>query len=379
MTDFDAIVVGAGQAGSPLAARLTAAGMKVALVERKLLGGTCVNTGCTPTKALVASARAAHVARHAERWGVFHDGAVRVDMAKVAARARKVSEDARAGLARWLGAMAGRDGGPDPDRGSRPPGRPRRRAGGRRAAARAPQLPGRWRAGRGAAVTPPTTTSRSSPPTCSTAPTAAWARACRATPSYIDPPLGRCGMTEAQARASGRPLLVAKRAMARVGRAVEKGETDGFMKVVADAETRRILGAAILGVEGDEAIHGILDAMHADLPYPVLRWAVPIHPTVSELIPTLLDGLAPSGRSGPGRRVSCAHRIRSAPTPPPAGRRAAALELDLPVGADDADLCDGGRPRRRSGCSVIARRGAAPGRGPGCIAGGCRSSAPPRR
>jgi pyruvate/2-oxoglutarate dehydrogenase complex dihydrolipoamide dehydrogenase (E3) component len=112
---------------------------------------------------------------------------------------------------------------------------------------------------------------------------------------YIDPPLGRCGVTEAQARASGRPLLVAKRPMARVGRAVEKGETDGFMKVVADAETRRILGAAILGVGGDEAIHGILDAMHADLPYPVLRWAVPIHPTVSELIPTLLDGLAPSG------------------------------------------------------------------------------------
>ena len=115
---------------------------------------------------------------------------------------------------------------------------------------------------------------------------------------YIDPPLGRCGMTEGQALASGRPVLVSKRPMARVGRAVERGETDGFMKVVADAETGRILGAAILGVEGDEAIHGILDAMHADLPYPVLRWAVPIHPTVSELIPTLLEGLAPP----PGRR-----------------------------------------------------------------------------
>ena len=78
-------------------------------------------------------------------------------------------------------------------------------------------------------------------------------------PLYIDPPLGRCGMTEAQARASGRPVLVSKRPMARVGRAVEKGETDGFMKVVADAETRRILGAAILGIEGDDAIHGIPD------------------------------------------------------------------------------------------------------------------------
>ena len=99
MTNFDAIIVGAGQAGPSLAGRLTAAGMRVALVERKLLGGTCVNTGCMPTKALVASARAAHVARHAERWGVLHGGGVRVDMARVAARAREVTEDARAGLA----------------------------------------------------------------------------------------------------------------------------------------------------------------------------------------------------------------------------------------------------------------------------------------
>ena len=88
-TAFDAIIVGAGQAGPSLAGRLTGAGMKVALVERKLLGGTCVNTGCMPTKTLVASVRAAHVARHAERWGVFHDGAVRVDMARVAARDRR--------------------------------------------------------------------------------------------------------------------------------------------------------------------------------------------------------------------------------------------------------------------------------------------------
>ena len=107
MTAFDAIVVGAGQAGPSLAGRLTGAGMKVALVERKLLGGTCVNTGCMPTKTLIASARAAHVARHAERWGVLHDGAVRVDMPRVTARARKVTEDARAGLGRWLGDMAG--------------------------------------------------------------------------------------------------------------------------------------------------------------------------------------------------------------------------------------------------------------------------------
>jgi pyruvate/2-oxoglutarate dehydrogenase complex dihydrolipoamide dehydrogenase (E3) component len=110
---------------------------------------------------------------------------------------------------------------------------------------------------------------------------------------YIDPPLGRVGMTDAQAKATGKKLLFSKRPMARVGRAIEKGETQGFMKVVADAETQQILGAAILGVEGDEAIHGLLDAMHTGTPSPVLRWAVPIHPTVSELIPTLLGGLAP--------------------------------------------------------------------------------------
>src|SRR5918998_3951660 len=107
VTAFDAIIVGAGQAGPPPAGRLTGAGMKVALVERKLLGGTCVNNGCMPTKTLIASARAAHVARHAERWGVVHGGSVRVDMARVAARARKVTEDARAGLGRWPRAMAG--------------------------------------------------------------------------------------------------------------------------------------------------------------------------------------------------------------------------------------------------------------------------------
>jgi pyruvate/2-oxoglutarate dehydrogenase complex dihydrolipoamide dehydrogenase (E3) component len=111
---------------------------------------------------------------------------------------------------------------------------------------------------------------------------------------YIDPPLARAGITHAQARASGRPLLTSTRPMSRVGRAVEKGETLGFMKVVADAETRKILGAAILGTGGDEAIHGVLDIMHAGSSVDVLRWAVPIHPTVSELIPTLLVDLKPA-------------------------------------------------------------------------------------
>jgi pyruvate/2-oxoglutarate dehydrogenase complex dihydrolipoamide dehydrogenase (E3) component len=105
---------------------------------------------------------------------------------------------------------------------------------------------------------------------------------------YIDPPLGRAGMTEREARATGRALLIGSRPMSRVSRAVEKGETQGLMKVVVDAETRRILGAAILGTGGDEAIHGVLDIMHAGVPYDVLERAVPIHPTVSELIPTML-------------------------------------------------------------------------------------------
>ena len=110
---------------------------------------------------------------------------------------------------------------------------------------------------------------------------------------YNDPPLGRAGMTEREARATGRPLLIGSRPMSRVSRAVEKGETQGLMKVVVDAETRRILGAAILGTGGDEAIHGVLDIMHADLPYDVLAQAVPIHPTVSELIPTMLGEMRP--------------------------------------------------------------------------------------
>jgi len=110
---------------------------------------------------------------------------------------------------------------------------------------------------------------------------------------YIDPPLGRVGMTETQARATGRPLLASTRPMTRVGRAVEKDETQGFMKIVADAGTRKILGAAILGTGGDEAIHGVLDIVNAGVPYDVLVRAVPIHPTVSELIPTLLGDMKP--------------------------------------------------------------------------------------
>ena len=110
---------------------------------------------------------------------------------------------------------------------------------------------------------------------------------------YIDPPLGRAGMTEREVRASGRKALMAIRPMTRVGRAVEKGETQGFLKVLVDAESRRILGAALLGIECDEVIHSILDVMYAGAPYTVIQRAMHIHPTVSELIPTLLGDLKP--------------------------------------------------------------------------------------
>jgi pyruvate/2-oxoglutarate dehydrogenase complex dihydrolipoamide dehydrogenase (E3) component len=108
---------------------------------------------------------------------------------------------------------------------------------------------------------------------------------------FIDPPLGRVGMTEAQAHRAGRKILVGRRPMTRVARAVEKGETQGFMKFLVDADNRAIVGAAILGVGGDEAVHSVLDAMYARLPYTAVQHGVRIHPTVSELIPTVLGEL----------------------------------------------------------------------------------------
>ena len=110
---------------------------------------------------------------------------------------------------------------------------------------------------------------------------------------YIDPPLGRVGMTEAEVRKSGRKALIGKRPMTKVARAVEKGETQGFMKILIDAGTKEILGAAILGIGGDEIIHSILDIMYARAPYTVIQRAMHIHPTVSELIPTMLGELKP--------------------------------------------------------------------------------------
>jgi pyruvate/2-oxoglutarate dehydrogenase complex dihydrolipoamide dehydrogenase (E3) component len=110
---------------------------------------------------------------------------------------------------------------------------------------------------------------------------------------FVDPPLARVGLSEADVRKSGRDALIATMPMSRVGRARERGETDGFMKVLADPHTRQILGAAIHGIEGDEAIHTFIDIMTAGAPYPTLQYAMHIHPTISELVPTLLDGLKP--------------------------------------------------------------------------------------
>lgn len=453
---FDAIVVGAGQAGPALAGRLTAAGRKVALVERHLVGGTCVNTGCKPTKTLVASAYAAHLARRAAEYGVVTSG-VAIDMPMVAARARKVILDSRKSNEDWLAGMEGltflrdharfeaphmmRVGGElieaphiflnvggraavpdmpgigDVDYLTNSSIIPLERVpdhlvivGGsyiglefaqmyRRFGARVtivemgPRLIGREdpdvsdairaileaegiavrtdaccigfaRHDSGVAVTVDCTEGaplvagshvllavgrrpntddlgldRAGVETdgkgyikvddrLATNVDGIWAlgdcngrggfthtawndyeivaanlldgadrRLSQRVPGYalyIDPPLGRVGMTEAQARARGRPLLLSTRPMTQVGRAVEKGETLGFMKLVADAETKRILGAAILGTGGDEAIHGILDMMNADQPLAALQWAVPIHPTVSELIPTLVGDLRPA-------------------------------------------------------------------------------------
>ncbi|MFA6112707.1 MAG: FAD-containing oxidoreductase [Sphingomonas sp.] len=453
---FDAIVIGAGQAGPSLAGRLTAAGMSVALIERDRLGGTCVNTGCTPTKAMVASAYVARAAARAADYGVVLPGPPTTDMARVRDRAAAIASGSRDRLTDWLAGMTGltlirghaRFTSPDTievdgealsapkiflnvgGRANVPPmpgidaidpltnvsildlaELPRhlvvvggsyiglefaqifRRLGARvtvvemspRLIARedeeiseliramlvaegievrtnatciafaahpdgasvrvdctegapevigshvllaigrrpntddlgldkagvaidargyvtvddrlATNVPGIWALGdcngRGAFTHTAYNDYEIVAANLLDGADRKVSERVSAYALYTDPPLGRVGMTEAQARDTGRPLLVSTRPMAQVARAIEKGETTGLMKVVADAETHKILGAAILGVGGDEAIHGIIDAMHADLAYPVLQWAVPIHPTVSELIPTLLGGLKP--------------------------------------------------------------------------------------
>ena len=451
---FDSIIIGAGQAGPPLAGRLSAAGMKVAIIERHLVGGTCVNTGCMPTKTLVASAQAIRTAGRGNDYG-FTAGHVTVDMAAVAARANMVALNARHANEAWLAGMdnvelirgharfesadtvsvdsrrltasrifinvGGRAVLPDM------PGLndvhpltntgmvvldvlPRHLVvvGGSYIGLEYAQMYRRFgaevtiveRADRLIAREDPDVSQAvreileaegvtvrtgatcigfsqakdgvSVSVDCAEGPPASvgshvllalgrrpntddlgledagiatddrgyirvddhlrtsapgvWAlgdcngrgafthtayndfeivaanlldgedrRVSQRLPGYalyIDPPLGRAGMTDTEAEKSGRRLLHAKRPMTRVGRAVEKGETQGFMKVVADADTRQILGAAILGVGGDEAIHAILNMMAAGQTIEALRWAVPIHPTVSELVPSLLSDLS---------------------------------------------------------------------------------------
>ena len=455
---FDAIIIGTGQAGPFLAKSLAAANMKVAIVERKLFGGTCVNTGCIPTKTMVASAYAAHMARRAADFGVAIDGSVSVDMRRVKARKDAVSGASRTGVETWLKQMANctvcegharfespREVSVGDDRltadrifinvGGRaavPPmpgldqveyltnssmmevdllprhfiivggsyiglefGQMFRRFGsqvtiiemGPRLIARededvsaaileivkaedidvrlnakciafsrcgeeiiaqldcasgAPEVsgthlllavgrrpntddlglekvgvavdergyivvddqlrtsvPGIWAMGdcngKGAFTH---TSYNDSEIVVANLLNNDPRRVSDRIPAYalyIDPPLGRAGLTEAEVRRSGRRALIGKRPMTRVGRAVEKGETRGFMKIVVDEKTGEILGAAILGTGGDEAIHSILDVMYARVPYTVIQRAVHIHPTVSELIPTMLGELEPLG------------------------------------------------------------------------------------
>lgn len=449
---FDAIIIGAGQAGPSLAGRLTSAGMSVAIIERHLFGGTCVNTGCKPTKTLVASAYAAHLARRGADYGVIIDAPLRIDMARVKARADKVIHDSRNGVESWLRGMdkctvingharfesadtirvgdalltapriflnvGGRAVVPDmpgindvtyltntgilqldrvpkhlvvvggsyiglefaqmyrrfgaevtvvekgPHLVSRedveiseairnillaegihirtnaecitfkphPDGvavgvdctegapeiigsdvllavgrRPNTDDLGLDKAGIAVDARGYIKVDDGLATNVPGifamgdcngrgafthTAYNDFEIIAANLLDGASRRVSDRIPGYalfIDPPLGRVGMTLAQAKATGKKLLVGNRPMTRVGRAVEKGETAGMMQVVVDAETKKILGAAILGTGGDEAIHGILDIMNAGADYTRLQWAVPIHPTVSELIPTLLN------------------------------------------------------------------------------------------
>lgn len=455
-TRYDAIVIGTGQSGPALAGRMSDAGMKVAVIERKLFGGTCVNTGCIPTKTLVASARTAHVASRAADYGIMIEGAISVDMKKVKARKDGISGASNKGVESWLKGMEnvtvfeghGRFESPDTvivngqtleadkifinvgGRAFVPPmpdgeglpyltnlgmmeidflpehlviiggsyvglefGQMYRRFGSEvTIIEKGPRLIGRededvsdtvreimekeginlrlnaecinakkhdrgvevevdcthgdpsvigthllWAVGRvpntddlGLEKARIETNERGYiqvDDQLETNVPGVWAigdcngKGAFTHTSYndyeivaanlldndprrvsdrilcyglfIDPPLGRAGMTEEQVRKSGRKALVGKRMMTRVGRAVEKGETGGFMKIIVDAESEEILGAAILGVEGDEAIHSILDIMYAKAPYTVIKRAMHIHPTVSELIPTVLGELIP--------------------------------------------------------------------------------------
>jgi len=453
---FDAIIIGTGQAGPSLAARLAGAGMQVAIIERGKFGGTCVNTGCIPTKTLVASAYAAHVARRGADYGFDINGDVRVDMKRVKARKDAVSGRSNKGVEDWLRGLENctvvqgharfqssrtvvvnnevleadkifiNVGG----RASVPPmpgihdvpfltnssmmdidflpehlmivggsyvglefGQMYRRFGsevsivemgsrliGREdedvskaereileaegihlrlnakcislakrgsrigvhvdcqegepevegthvllAVGRIPNtsdlgleragvtidergyitvddqlqtnVPGIWALGdcngHGAFTHTSYNDYEIVADNLLNADHRRLSDRIQAYGLFTDPPLGRCGMTDAEIRKSGRPALVAKYPMSRVSRAYEKGETQGFIKIVVDKETKQILGAAILGTGGDEVIHVLLDIMYAKAPYTVIQRAMHIHPTVAEYLPTVLSKLEP--------------------------------------------------------------------------------------
>jgi pyruvate/2-oxoglutarate dehydrogenase complex dihydrolipoamide dehydrogenase (E3) component len=456
MKRFDAIIIGTGQAGPSLAARFSAAGRTVAVIERGKFGGTCVNTGCIPTKTMVASAYAAHIARRGAEYGFTVSNDVRVDMKRVKARKDAASARSNKSVEEWLrglqhctviqgharfkssNTIAVNDDVLEADKtfinvGGRAvvpempgihevafltnssmmdvdflPGHlvvvggsyvglefaqmyrrfgsevtvvemaPRligrededvsdavreileaegikvrlnakcismvNHAGGVAVRLRceegAPEVmgshvllavgripntddldldkagvatdkhryivvddqlqtnvPGIWALGdcngRGAFTHTSYNDYEIVADNLFNSDHRRVSDRIQAYALYIDPPLGRCGMTHAEMRASGRRALVAKYPMTRVSRAYEKAETQGFMKICVDAETKQILGAAILGTGGDEVIHVLLDVMYAKAPYTVIQRAVHIHPTVAEFLPTLLSELEP--------------------------------------------------------------------------------------
>jgi pyruvate/2-oxoglutarate dehydrogenase complex dihydrolipoamide dehydrogenase (E3) component len=454
MQEFDVIIIGTGQAGPSLAARYAAEGSKTAVIERNLFGGTCVNTGCTPTKALVASAKAVYIARRGADYGIQFNGEIAVDMKAVKARKDKIVKQSTTGVENWMKGnknitvfeghaqfessttvsvgnerlhaekifinVGGRPFIPEGfsgvdyltsssmmaidfipehlmivggsyiglefaqmyrrfgsevtviEKGSRLVYREDEdvsaeiknilEAEGIKfrlnaecltgemageqillnvdcaendkkilgshlllAVGRQPNtddlglekagikidskgfiqvddrletnVPGIWAMGdcNGKGAFTHTAYNDYEIVAANLLDNDPRKVSHRITcyGLYIDPALARVGMTENEVRASGRKALIATRPMLRIARAKEKGETYGFMKILVDEETERILGATILGIEGDEVIHSILDIMYADVPYTVIQRAVHIHPTVSELIPTTLAALKP--------------------------------------------------------------------------------------
>ncbi len=456
MNNYNAIIIGTGQAGPPLAARFAAGGKTVAIIERHRFGGTCVNTGCIPTKTLVASAYAAHVARRGTEYG-FVNGDVRVDMKRVKARKDAVSGRSNKGIEEWLRGLknctviegharfrssntvmvnddevlqadriyinvGGRASIPEmpgihdvpfltnssmmdidflpehlvvvggsyvglefaqmyrrfgsevtivemgprlierEDEDISQAAREILEAEGIRirlnakcislakhnnkvavgmecregppevfgshvllAVGRIPNtsdlgldragvatdnrgyiivddqlqtnVPGIWALGdcngRGAFTHTSYTDYEIVADNLFNADHRRVSDRIQAYALYLDPPLGRCGMTDAEIRKSGRAALITKYPMSRVSRAYEKGETQGFIKICVDAETKHILGAAMLGTGGDEVIHVLLDVMYAKAPYTVIQRAMHIHPTVAEYLPTVLSKLEP--------------------------------------------------------------------------------------